>query len=184
MSLTLEVLSACMPRLKPLMGAYYLPALNAAMDEAKIDTPIRQAAFLAQLAHESGQLRYWAELWGPSEAQKRYEGRADLGNVQTGDGFRFRGRGPIQLTGRRNYRVAGVALGLDLESEPERVSEPETGFRVAGWFWKRNGLNVLADQCGDDPSAFDRVTRRINGGLNGKADRDALFARARGALGC
>lgn len=172
--LTVEQLTACMPRLKPIRAGYFLPYLNAAMDEAQITTPLRQAAFLAQLAHESGHLRYWEEL----ADGKAYEGRVDLGNTQKGDGPRYKGRGPIQLTGRKNYRAAGAALGLDLEDVPEHALKPDVGFRVAGWYWTTRGLNALADK-----RDFDRITRRINGGLNGKADRDALYARACLALG-
>lgn len=179
MPVTQEQLCVCYPNLKPILASKYLPDLNRAMAEASINTPLRVAAFLAQVGHESGQLRYWEEI----ASGKAYEGRADLGNTQPGDGVRYKGRGPIQLTGRRNYRAAGQALGLDLENDPERAAHLDVGFRTACWFWKKNGLNVLADQCADDPSAFDRVTRRINGGLNGKADRDQLFAKSKKVLG-
>ena len=110
------------------------------------------------------------ELWGPTPAQARYEGRADLGNVEPGDGFRFRGRGLIQTTGRANYQATGNALGVDLVSEPGRLREPELAARSAAWFWREHGLNELAD-AGD----FMRITRRINGGTNGYEQRLALF---------
>src|SRR5262245_28081439 len=94
---TLEELIEIMPRLRSVAEATTYPApLNAAMREFEITTEPRIAAFLAQIAHESGELRYWEEIWGPTAVQKRYEGRADLGNVEPGDGFKFRGRGPIQ----------------------------------------------------------------------------------------
>src|SRR3990172_4830059 len=80
----------------------WLSAIEAAMIEFNIDTPQRKAMFMAQIGHESGGLHYTVELWGPTDAQRRYEGRIDLGNVVTGDGFKFRGRGLIQITGRAN----------------------------------------------------------------------------------
>jgi len=172
--LSLAQLRAIMPHLKPDKAERYLPFLTAAMKEAEINTAPRQAAFLAQLAHESGQLRYFEEL----ASGEAYEGRRDLGNTQPGDGVRYKGRGPIQLTGRANYRKAGQALGLDLEAQPQRVADPDVGFRVACWFWKAHGLNALADA-----RQFDTITRRINGGFNGKADRDAHYQRALHVLG-
>ena len=147
------------------------------MAEFGIDTPTRQAAFLAQIGHESGGLHWSVEIWGPTEAQRRYEGRRDLGNVQIGDGFRFRGRGLIQTTGRANYTATGKALGVDLIAKPELLALPELAARSAAWYWKSRDLNALAD-AGD----FERITRKINGGLNGQAERIALWESARGAL--
>jgi putative chitinase len=170
----LAQLCAIMPRLKKDKAEQYLPLLNAAMAEVEINTPRRRAAFLAQLAHESAELRYFEEV----ASGEAYEGRKDLGNTQPGDGKRYKGRGPIQLTGRNNYRSAGKALGLDLEGTPQRAADPDVGFRVAGWFWKANKLNPLADA-----GNFDAITRRINGGYNGKADRDAYHQRALRLLG-
>ena len=146
-----------------------------------IDTPLRQAHFLAQIGHESGQLRFQQEIWGPTAAQKRYEGRADLGNLQAGDGKRFMGRGLIQLTGRSNYGRYGRAIGREQEilASPEIVaSDLDLCVGVAGWYWTQRGINALADH--DDVTA---VTRAINGGLNGIADRRALLARAKAAYG-
>ena len=171
--LTQPQLRAIMPHLPEAHAAAYLPPLNAAMTEADIRTPKRQAAFLAQLAHESGELRYWEELSDGSA----YEGRQDLGNIHPGDGPRYKGRGPIQLTGRNNYRAAGHALGVDLENHPELAKDPAVGFRVATWFWVTRGLNPLAD-AGD----FREITRRINGGYNGLAQREAYYARALSVL--
>ena len=151
----------------------FLPYIVSAMDEFGIDTPVRQAAFLAQIGHESGGLRYTTELWGPTPAQTRYEGRKDLGNVRPGDGLRFRGRGLIQTTGRDNFNATGRALGVDLLANPELLAEPELAARSAGWFWQSRNLNVLADS-GD----FLALTKRINGGTNGLADRLALHAAA------
>lgn len=171
---SLQQLRAIMPRLAEARGREVLAHLNAAMAEAGIATPRRVAAFLAQLAHESGELRYMEEL----ASGEAYEGRRDLGNTQPGDGRRYKGRGPIQLTGRANYRAAGAALGLDLEGNPAQAATLEVGFRVAAWFWTSRELNELADA-----GNFDAITRRINGGYNGKADRDAYHARARAVLG-
>jgi putative chitinase len=152
----------------------YAPLLQAAMVGGAITTPLRSAAFLAQLAHESGELRYFEEF----ASGEAYEGRADLGNTQPGDGERFKGRGSIQLTGRANYTAAGAALGLDLVSHPEMAASPGVGFRVAVWYWITHGLNALADA-----RDFDGITKRINGGLNGKSQRDAYYKRALSLFG-
>ncbi len=165
-------LRAIMPRLKE--AELYLPFLNAAMAEVEINTPRRQAAFLAQLAHESAEFRYFEEL----ASGEAYERRRDLGNTQPGDGPRYKGRGPIQLTGRKNYQLAGQALGLDLEGNPQQAATREVGFRVAGWFWKSRRLNEMADA-----GRFDDITRIINGGYNGKVHRDAYYRRALEVLG-
>lgn len=163
-------------QIMPLAGrraTLFLAPLNAAMAEFDIDTPLRQASFLAQVGHESGQLRYVREL----ASGAAYEGRADLGNVITGDGVRFKGRGLLQVTGRANYAACGVALGLDLLAAPQLLEQTTAACRSAGWFWQSRGLNRLAD-AGDQ----ERVTRRINGGLNGLAERLALYAAARKVL--
>jgi predicted chitinase len=147
-----------------------------AMKEAGINTVRRIAAFLAQVAHESGNLRYFKEL----ASGRAYEGRRDLGNVNPGDGVKYKGRGPIQVTGRNNYAAAGKALGLDLINKPELAERGDVGFRLAAWFWNTRSLNKFADQ---GPSGFDTITKRINGGFNGKADRDAKYRAACKALG-
>ena len=180
MTLTIEQLRQVMPLLPESRAVEYLPHLQAAIYECEINTPARIAAFLAQIAHESGQLKYWAEIWGPTLAQKRYEGRADLGNTQTGDGKRFKGRGPIQITGRSNYRKYAGLLDLPLIDKPELLELPMHGFRSAAAFWATNGLNAIADE--DTVVAFSRITRRINGGYNGLADRRKYWARAKDAL--
>lgn len=155
----------------------HLPHIIATMAEFGIDTPARQAAFLAQIGHESGGLLFLVEVWGPTPAQRRYEGRQDLGNNQTGDGFRYRGRGLIQLTGRDNYRRASAALGVDLLSQPDLLGQSPLADRVAGWFWRSNGCNRFADS-GD----FEGLTKRINGGLNGYPDRLARWDKARSVI--
>lgn len=138
---------------------------------------LRMAHFFAQVGHESGGFRQFVELWGPTPAQTRYEGRTDLGNVHPGDGKRYRGRGPIQITGRTNYRRFGQMLGLDLEGNPDLAATPTVGIRVACAYWLASRLNAAADR--DDIEA---VTRLINGGLNGIADRRTRLAAAKALL--
>jgi putative chitinase len=154
--------------------AMFLRPLNDAMLEFEITGATREAAFLAQIAHESGEMRYVREI----ASGAAYEGREDLGNTQPGDGERFRGRGLIQITGRANYDQCGDALGLDLLKHPELLEEPVNACRSAAWFWKSKGLNELAD-AGD----FRRITRRINGGYNGLDERLAYYDRAQRTLG-
>lgn len=161
-----------MPFARQRASAFFAP-LTAAMGEFGIDSPARQAAFLAQVGHESGQLRYVREL----ASGAAYEGRRDLGNVVAGDGVRYKGRGLIQITGRANYKECGRALGLDLVANPELLEEPLNACRSAAWFWNSRGLNALADE-GDQRA----ITRRINGGYNGLDDRLALFAVAERVL--
>ncbi|MCA2980842.1 MAG: LysM peptidoglycan-binding domain-containing protein [Myxococcaceae bacterium] len=168
--ISVDELRRVMPNLSPELAQRYLPYLNAAMNEAGITTPARRSAFLAQLAHESGELRYMEEIASGAD----YEGRRDLGNTEPGDGRRYKGRGPIQLTGRANYRAAGEALGIDLEGNPERAADPDVAFRIATWYWQTRGLNTLADQ-----GNFREITRRINGGYNGMDDRERYYQRAR-----
>ena len=156
----------------------WVDPLSAAMALYAIDSPARQAAFLAQVGHESGRLVYVRELWGPTPAQEGYEGREDLGNTEQGDGFKYRGRGLIQVTGRANYQTCGAALVLPLVDHPELLEQPDNASLSAAWFWNSHNLNDLAD-IGD----FNTITRRINGGLNGLPDRLALYALCKSALG-
>lgn len=167
--LTDDQLRQIMPNVPKSKRAEYRPFINAAMLEFNITTELRAAAFLSQLAHESGELRYMEEIASGSD----YEGRADLGNTKPGDGRRYKGRGPIQLTGRANYRKYGKLLGVDLEKNPTQASTPELGFRIAGQYWELNGLNELADR-----RQFKAITKRINGGYNGMADRLKYYDRA------
>lgn len=159
-----------LPKARPVAGIF-LPAVNRAMARWKIDSRIRQAAFLAQVGHESGQLRnleenlnYSAEAlvrtW-PSRftvqsagayarqpekiANKAYGGRMGNGPEASGDGWRFRGRGLLQVTGRSNYREAGAGLGLPLEEEPELLEQAEHAAQSAAWWWVKRGLNEMAD---------------------------------------
>lgn len=139
-----------------------------------MDTPARLANFTGQAAHETGQFRFLVEIWGPTDAQRGYEGRADLGNVNPGDGYRYRGRGIFQLTGRANYRSAGNRLNLPLEAQPDMVAQPAVAMLTACDFWQTRGLSLLADR-----GLEDTITRRINGGTNGIDKRRALVARAK-----
>lgn len=190
---TLTELAAIMPRLDARRAQAFLEPLRAAMREGDITSPRRAAAFLAQLAHESGQLRWFEELadgsaYEPTSSDPRARRRAkQLGNVQPGDGARFKGRGPIQLTGRANYAAAAADLGVDLVRSPGIAASPSVGFRVAAWFWRTRKLNELAD-AGD----FFGVSARINGVQrqpngkvepNGYADRVRYWEAAKAALG-
>ena len=176
MKLTAAMLAhAC--HISPSNAAAWVEPLTAAMELFHIDSQARAAAFLAQIAHESGRFRFLVEIWGPTEAQKRYEGRRDLGNVRPGDGRRYCGRGLIQITGRANYRAAGAALNIPAEDRPEMLAEPKWAAYSAAWYWHSRGLNSLADK-GD----FDEITHRINGGQNGREDRRILWASARQAV--
>lgn len=148
----------------------FLPFLNKTFDEFEINTPQRLRMFLAQIGHESGQLRYVKEL----ASGEAYEGRKDLGNTSPGDGVRYKGRGLIQITGKSNYVLVSLALGLPLLEKPELLEEDGPACRSAGWFWYKSNLNTLADL-----GKFELITRRINGGLNGYADRLKLYHRAR-----
>jgi predicted chitinase len=171
--LTDDELRQIMPNCSGAKRASYLPFIQQAMQEFGITSYLREAAFLAQLSHESGELRFMEEI----ASGAAYEGRRDLGNTQPGDGKRYKGRGPIQLTGRANYKKFGELLGLDLINNPKMAATPEVGFRIAALFWKSHGLNELADQ-----QKFKTITRRINGGLNGLADRVKYYERARRVL--
>ena len=151
--------------------ARFFAAMLAGIAAAAIDTPLRQAHFLAQVGHESGELCYTEELASGTE----YEGRADLGNTEPGDGPRFKGRGLIQLTGRANYAAFGRFVALDLLTDPKRVAtDPRLAVDAATWFWTRHALNALADR--DDTLA---ITKKINGGTNGLAEREAKLLRAK-----
>jgi putative chitinase len=147
--------------------------IDATLRRFGIDNDLRRAHFLAQICHESDGFCTTVEY----ASGKAYEGRADLGNTEPGDGVRYKGRGLIQLTGRANYRQYGNELQCDLVGDPDIAAQPAYSLLIACAFWTRNGLNSLADL--DD---IERITRRINGGLNGLADRRACLARAKAAL--
>lgn len=191
--MTPEQLAACTGCPRVALAASWLEPIEAAMAAYGIDTPARQAAFLAQIGHESGGLQYPREIWGPTPAQARYEGRADLGNTQPGDGKRFRGHGLIQVTGRDNHARARDRLRAkfpdrdvpDFEADPEALALPEWAALSAADFWEAHDLNKWAD-AGD----FDGVSDVINrgrktakeGDANGFDDRLARFYAARKVL--
>lgn len=167
--ITLDTLRTICPLSRRERLSGYVDLLNEVMPKYRINTPERVAAFLAQLAHESGGFRYTQELASGAD----YEGRSDLGNTQPGDGVRFKGRGLIQLTGRANYERCGQGIGLDLINHPELLEQPPHATESAAWFWESHGLNDLADR-GDQRA----ICRRINGGYNGLAERLAFYERA------
>lgn len=172
--ISLEQLKKIMIYAGPRAGVFHEPLCDA-MAEFGIDTPLRQAAFLAQLAHESGSLKYVREL----ASGEAYEGRRDLGNTEPGDGVRFRGRGLIQITGRTNYRACSLGLFGDerLLEQPELLETPVNACRSAAWFWQTMNLNALADI-----GAFRPITKAINGGFNGYEDRLTYYERAKAVL--
>jgi putative chitinase len=172
MILTLDQLQRCMPHAGN-RASIFLECLNHACLEFGIDTPIRMAAFLAQIAHESGSLRYTREIADGSA----YEGRKDLGNTHVGDGKKYPGRGLIQVTGRANTTLCLVSLGR-AETDLEYLETPMGASRSAAWFWKLKGLNELADKM-----AFGSITKIINGGFNGLDDRIFYYVKAIKALG-
>lgn len=152
--ITSKQLKEIMPRVPTDKLDLYAKNLDLAMQEANINTVTRAAAFLGQLALESGELKYMEEIADGSA----YEGRKDLGNTQPGDGKRYKGRGPIQLTGRSNYKAAGQFLGLDLEGSPERAKEADVAFRIAGWYWTSRKLNDKSELLD-----YKLVTKAVNG---------------------
>lgn len=147
----------------------FLEPLNVTMSRYRIDRPQRIRMFLAQIGHESGQLRYVKEL----ASGEAYEGRKDLGNNAPGDGVKYKGRGLIQITGKRNYALCSVGLDLPLLESPELLESPMNAAMSAGWYWDNDNLNALCDA-----GFFKELTRRINGGYNGYADRYKLYQRA------
>lgn len=185
--MTADELSVIMPRAGARVDIY-LPWINEAMERFGISTPIRQAAFLAQLAHESGQLRYVREL----ASGLAYDLRADLGNVKpeaiaiaaehnSTPGVWWKGRGLIQITGYLNYQACGSALGVDLLHNPFALESPRYAALSAGWYWHTNSLNAFAD-TGDFDGVCDMVNRGRktlrDGDANGYADRRAAYDRA------
>ncbi|WP_236236621.1 glycoside hydrolase family 19 protein [Pseudomonas faucium] len=180
--LTEAQLLQILPNARPVAGVF-LTALNVTLPRWEIDNPKRVAAFIAQVGHESGQFRYVREL-----GSDRYLARYDTGSLARrlgntpqadGDGQLYCGRGLIQVTGRNNYQACSRALFGDerLLGQPQLLEQPRWACESAAWFWHSRGLNALADR-----GEFNRITRHINGGLNGLEDRLVLWARAREVL--
>lgn len=184
----------------------FIDPLNAAMEEFGITTKEREAAFLAQVAHESTQLsrlvenlnysafglqttfkKYFTEQTAlqfakqPEKIANRvYANRNGNDDEASGDGWKFRGRGLIQITGKNNYSACSEGLFQDdnfLIDQPDVLEQPQSACRSAAWFWMANGLNDLADA-----GKFEAITRRINGGVNGLIERESFLARANIAL--
>jgi len=207
--LTADQLAAFLPSLADVpLGTF---ALSDAMDRFDITSPQRSAAFLAQVAYESTEFRrlvenldytakrlmvVWPNRFTSLDKARLYEHRPErLGNYvyakrlgngdeQSGDGFRFRGRGLLQITGRGNYRSVGDAIGLPLTTSPELLEEPGAAALSAGHFWKSRGLNELADDQNDDgdDEDFVTITTIINGGTAGLTKRREYWERAKAAL--
>ena len=183
----------------------WLDPLNEAFQKYGISTPARQAFFVGQCAHESGNFRILEEnlrysatalmrVWpsrfpnlevanqfaGNAEkiGNKVYCGRMGNGNEESGDGWKYHGRGLIQLTGKDNYANCGSSLGVDLVGNPDLLLDPKYAALSAAWFWSKKGLNALADS-----KDYDTMTKRINGGLIGLDDRKAKIAKAISVLG-
>ncbi|MEJ2593826.1 MAG: glycoside hydrolase family 19 protein [bacterium] len=195
-----------MPKAKSEDIDRYLKAIKIGLERYQINTPLRVAHFIAQIAHESGSFRYSSENLNYSAnalrsvfgkyfktneeadryarkpekiANRVYGGRMGNGDEATGEGWKFRGRGLIQLTGKENYQKCARAIGKNIDEEPDKLaSDPEAAVLAAGWFWDSRKLNDHADK--DDVLT---ITRRINGGTHGLDDRKAYLARAKKALG-
>ena len=187
------------------MCKYYLDALNKVLPEYKIDTRLRICHFLAQVIHESGHFKYKSENLNYSASALRsvfgkyfktdtianeyarkpekianrvYANRMGNGDEASGDGWNYRGRGLIQLTGKTNYANCGKSIGLDLISDPDLLTKSaEACVRSACWFWKINNLNALADK-----DSATSITKRINGGTNGLADRNKILNLAKSVI--
>jgi putative chitinase len=196
-------LLACFPTLTSTTAFLWSPPIAAAMAEHSISSKARMAMFLAHVAVETGELRtlrenlsytspqirklFWRHV-SDSEinafvhqpqylANRVYANRMGNGSYYTGDGYKYRGGGLLQTTGRDGYRQASLALGVDLEKNPELIEEPWLAARCGAWEWKRRGCNELAD-AGD----IEGSTKAINGGLNGFEARLAAWRRCKTAL--
>lgn len=168
--ITREMIKAIAPNSKEEIVRPLVEFLNKHMNKYEVNTHLRVCHFIAQAAHESASFRTLEEYADGSA----YEGRKDLGNVNRGDGKRYKGRGIFQLTGRANYRDMSKKLGVDLEGNPELAESPEISVLTALEYWKSRGLNAHADK-----DNVEMITRRINGGLNGFDDRKNYLAKAK-----
>ena len=196
MSITTQLLLQILPNAGQVAGVF-VPVFNTAMSQYQIVGAKRIAAFISQVGHESGHLtrlvenlnysadalrRNWPSRFSvelASAVARKPEQIANIaygnrmGNSGPSDGWKYRGRGLIQITGKNNYRACGEALGLDLIAQPDLLEKPQHACMSAAWFWATNGLNTLAD-AGD----FRMITQRVNGGQNGVKERQALYTRA------
>lgn len=202
MNITVEQLKAIFGLNFQAAAAWLVP-LNQTLEKYSINTPVRVAQFLAQVGHESARLttvsenlnysskgllttfsKYFNDATAiayarqpPKIANRVYAGRYGNGDEKSGDGWKYHGRGLIQVTFKDNYAACGKALGLDLVANPTMLETPLYAALSAGWYWDSKGLNVLADK--EDTLG---VTKKINGGTNGLDDRVALYAKAKGVL--
>ena len=196
MPITVQQLLQILPNASQVAGIF-VPVLNVAMNRYQIVGARRIAAFIAQVGHESGHLTRLVENlnYSADALRKTWPSRFDvelasaaarkpeqianiaygnrMGNIAPGDGWKYRGRGLIQITGKNNYRACGEALGLDLIAQPELLEKPQHACMSAAWYWATNGLSTLADS-----GKFEAITQRINGGQNGATDRQALHVKA------
>ncbi len=162
----------------------FAPLLQEVFEIYEINTVNRVADFLSQVSHESGSFRWLKEIWGPTTAQRSYEGRTNLGNIQLGDGKRYLGRGPLQVTGRANYASLRDKLRArlgdivpDFEENPVALEDPKWGLYAAGEYWHSRNCNAASDM-----QDIEALTKKINGGLNGLADRKLRRMQAINAL--
>ncbi|MGK2899216.1 MAG: glycoside hydrolase family 19 protein [Burkholderiaceae bacterium] len=191
MFLTADQLAACTGAALS-HAQVWLDPLRASMGVFEITSPLRVAAFLANVGHESGRLVYAREIWGPTDAQRGYEGRKDLGNLRVGDGRKYLGRGPIQVTGHANYIATRDGLRRflpnvpDFERSPELLELPRWGAYAAGLFWYQHGINAFAD-AGDFDGVCDVINRGRktprDGDSNGFAERLAFYRAGLRELG-
>lgn len=168
--ITVEQLKQILPYSSDKNRRVYCNLLNVYMNVYDINTPMRVAAFIAQIGHESGSFRYTEEI----ASGEAYEGRKDLGNTQKGDGVKYKGRGLIQITGRANYTHISNAMDTDFINNPHLLAIPDRAAASACWWWRNRGLNELADR----EINFQKITKIINGGYNGLADRKEIYKRA------
>lgn len=180
MKVTREQVIKIMPNAEKYVDKY-LVYINGYADVFKIDTPKRMAHFLAQIAHESSELRYTKELGNENYFVKYDNGKLKqmLGNVKKGDGYKYRGRGLIQITGRANYQAyqdSKYCRG-NIMDEPQLLEQPLGAVKSAMWWWWKHGLNALADS-----DSFLAITKVINGGTNGLESRRKFLVKAKVAL--
>lgn len=173
--ITAEQLKAISPGTPVDTARVYSALISEYCPQYGIETPIELASFLAQVLHESGGFKWLREIWGPTSAQSRYEGRKDLGNTQKGDGKKFMGRGPIQITGRANYERMSKAMFNDnrLLHNPDILATPKYGIISSCIYWGWRRLDRV-----DDDLSIKEETKAVNGGYNGLEDRQKYFDRA------
>lgn len=192
MKLSKDQLKQCMPKVTEANITRFIDPINNTFERYEINTPKRMACFLAQIAHESGCLRFTKEI-ATGEAYDVGKLAVNLGNTpeDDGDGEMYKGRGLIQITGKRNYEDLSKDLGVDFLKQPELLEGPEFAALSAGWFWKSKGLNTICDKPdnwirewrGNSYYMFQWLTIKINGGLNGYADRMAYYILAKRVFG-